>query len=153
MKNLYEIRGELTVIFLNRRDGTLLETVIDTNDLALVNTFPNKWCAEWNPKTKSYYVIGSIKRKTVRLHRWLLNPTSLVDHKNHDTLDNRRLNLAEVSNAENMQNMKNRKHKGISYEPTMNRWRVRQMVNGIRINHGYFETYEKAVEKNVEVRG
>lgn len=41
MKNEFEIRGDVTVIFLKRRDGTVLETVIDTSDLTRAREFHN----------------------------------------------------------------------------------------------------------------
>lgn len=60
------------------------------------------WYAE-----RSVHVGG--KRKNERMHRWIMQPPPglVVDHINHDTLDNRRSNLriATVS-----QNTANRRH-------------------------------------------
>jgi hypothetical protein len=33
LKNKYEVRGEITAIFLTKKDGTILETIISTSGL------------------------------------------------------------------------------------------------------------------------
>jgi hypothetical protein len=43
MKNGYEIRGEVTSIFLKRKDGKVIETFIDTNDLNKANEHHGIW--------------------------------------------------------------------------------------------------------------
>ena len=45
MKNRFVVRGDITIIFLDRQDGTVIETIIDTADLPKAAAFPNKWCA------------------------------------------------------------------------------------------------------------
>lgn len=114
MKNKYEIRGEVTAIFLKRKDGTVLETIIDTENLQLAKSFRYTWYARLNPNNNSYYVVGvdssngRYKRKTIQFHRWLLKPKDnmVVDHINHDTLDNRNRNIRIVTVAENNKNKK-----------------------------------------------
>lgn len=111
MKNDYEVRGNITAIFLKRKDGTVLETVIDTADLDRANEFPHSWYASLDKGTKTYYVLGHItsnngKKTNVGLHRWIMNETVLkVDHINHDTLNNRRsVNLRQATHQQNKQN-------------------------------------------------
>jgi hypothetical protein len=50
------------------------------------------------------YARTNIKGKKVYLHRFVLDapPELHVDHKNHQTLDCRRINLEQVTHAENM---------------------------------------------------
>lgn len=109
MRNLYEVRGDVIAIQLNQG----METLIDKKDLELADSFPYTWTAR-KKKGNKYYVEGGMKNDdgtytTVRLHRWLMNnPKGLVvDHKNHDTLDNRRsTNLRAVTNKVNTRNRK-----------------------------------------------
>lgn len=110
MKNKFETNGDITTITLRRRDGTLLYTIIDTEDLERANEFPGTWYANLRYGqfyVKGAYPLGNSKQKTVYLHRWLFNPPHelRVDHMNHDTLDNRRSkNLRLVPPIGNSQN-------------------------------------------------
>lgn len=50
------------------------------------------------------YARASIKGKKIYMHRFIMgaeNPQMQVDHKNHQTLDNRRENLEVVTHQEN----------------------------------------------------
>ena len=112
MKNAYEIRGDVTAIILNSPKNGRLETLIDTKDLDKVKGIKGTWCAQWSRCTKSFYVFNSVQidnvRKRTLLHRFITDPNSelVVDHINHDTLDNRRTNLRNVTQAQNAQNRK-----------------------------------------------
>jgi hypothetical protein len=77
-------------------------TVIDADDAVEVGRF--SWYAVRH--RDSYYAETRFPGKgTVGLHRFLLGfPENLVDHKNGNTLDNRRKNLREVTNPQNQQN-------------------------------------------------
>lgn len=112
MKNDYEIRGDITAILIWNKQ-VRLETIISTSSLDKVKEFPNVWSAIYSEKTKSFYAKGSTtvsrgKRINCGIHRWIMGlPKGMVvDHINHDTLDNRIENLRVVTNSENMQNRK-----------------------------------------------
>lgn len=95
--------------------------------------------------------------KTVLMHRQILGlseKTAKGDHINRDTLDYRRSNLRECSNAENCRNKgahKNNKLglKGVTHHPCHNRikhYRAAIMLNGKRIGLGMFLTKEEAAQ-------
>lgn len=166
MKNRYKILGDKTVIFLNRKDGTVLETIIDTSDLERAKEFPNTWNAYWNKGTESYYVQGSMiidgKRTTIQLHRWILgvkDRNKIVDHINHNTLDNTRLNLRIGTHQENQQNRKGA-HKqnkssgirGVSWHKKNKKWQAYLTINRKRINIGSFDSLEDAEKAAVNAR-
>lgn len=164
MKNEYEIRGEVTAIFLKRKDGTVIETIIDTSDLEKVNSFPMTWYAAWEPHTKSYYCYGNEKaierrQKKIKLHRFLFDlPTYhlVIDHINHDTLDNRRTNLRVVDNFINAQNRKaiistNKSGtKGVSWDDNHKKWIVSFVVKRKKFFLGRFRDLEAAKEVAVK---
>jgi hypothetical protein len=159
MKNDYEIRGNVTVIFLDRKDGARLECLIDTADLPRAMEFPGKWYGNWNNSVENYYIYGNFpsdgtgRKRIVLLHRWITmaGPKVQIDHINNNTLDNRKsCNLRLVTDGENKQNrkgaQKNNKTSGIRgvslHKPT-GKWVVQVCVNG---NHRYCGLYSDLKE-------
>ncbi|MBT2735169.1 HNH endonuclease [Bacillus sp. ISL-7] len=112
MKNEYEIRGEVTAIFI-KFNGQIIETLIDSTDLPKAREFTGTWYGWRCPKTGGIYVCGqktiNEHRTSFRLHRWItgVHPSLQVDHINHNPLDNRQsMNLRKVNNSQNNQNRK-----------------------------------------------
>lgn len=135
MKNKFETRGNITSIALKDRDGEILEAFIDTEDLPRVQCFTCTWFARWSPNSMSYYVAGNSRKgngaaSTVTLQKYLLEPAKgiFIDHKDHDTLNNKRSNLRFVTNAENMQNRKGPTkgnisgYRGVSWDKSTGKW-------------------------------
>lgn len=82
----------------------IAEAKIDTEDVSKVKYI--KW------KFARGYVISNKKNgSNLYLHRVVLNTDQMVDHINHDPLDNRKSNLRIVNKS---QNAMNRKPKGVS---------------------------------------
>lgn len=85
-----------------------------------------------------------------RIHRYLhheiLGHSRRVDHKNGDGLDNRKQNLREATASQNGANMRKpvyvrvttSRYKGVSWEPSRNRWAAYIRVNRVRIHLGRF---------------
>ena len=96
--NKYHIEGDVARIFLTKGQTTVIE-VAD-----LEKALQHTWMATYNPTIDGYYCMRRTETGgTMYLHRYLLDaPKGLtVDHKNHDTLDNRRSNLKLCTNQEN----------------------------------------------------
>jgi hypothetical protein len=80
------------------------------------------------------------------MHRQIANPPDwlLVDHDNHNGLDNRRSNLRLVTHAENQQNCRKTiskttsRYKGVDFVKATGLWRARIVVNGKRLFLGSF---------------
>jgi hypothetical protein len=95
-----------------------------------------KWCLGGHERKS--YAIGGIRNnmggvKIVYLHREIMTAPKgrIVDHKNGDSLDNRRANLRIATHAQNSSNKRKTRTKttsrfiGVSYEKSQNRWAVK----------------------------
>lgn len=101
--NDFELRGSCALLILKRRDGKTWRTVIDKCDLPLVAG--RHWTVFLNQCTGTYYAKSSRRATTTYLHRLLMGEPSrplVVDHINHDTLDNRRCNLRVIRHSDNL---------------------------------------------------
>ena len=91
------------LMYINTKyENEPVEVVVDIDDIPKIQQ--HKWylCDNKN----AYYVVTSIKKHTVRLHRFLLDYTGKnpVDHIDGNTLDNRKQNLRIVDPVVNAQN-------------------------------------------------
>lgn len=126
-------------------DGT--HTVILTRGkTALVDSADAAWAGQWNwcayrgPREYWYAVrtdYAGSAQATVRLHRALLSaPAELeVDHRNGDTLDNRRSNIRLATPTQNRQNVrrgvKNTSgYKGVTWYAKQRKWGARVTARG-----------------------
>lgn len=159
MKNAYEIRGEMTAIFLHYK-GTRHETIIDTIDLFKAQEYPNTWFMLYSADINDFYVAGRVvisgKAKHIKLHRLLMDTPNnmVVDHINHKTLDNRRsVNLRNVTDNQNKQN---RSHKngirGVRFDRKIRKWTVTVNVNKEALNFGYHDSYDEALDISKRAR-
>jgi hypothetical protein len=153
MKNSYEVRGDVTAIFLNSPKYGQMETLIDTADLPRVQEFQNTWYLQWDRGSKGFYAQGSLpnengKWTTVKLHRWITNSNDgqIVDHISHETLDNRKsMNLRVCTKGENTRNQRPRKgcssiFKGVHMQSRKRKWVARIKVKEKSIYLGVFDT-------------
>lgn len=164
MNNDYEFRDDYVVIFLDRKDGSRYETLIDVNDFEFVMNAPCKWYL-YIGKKGQMYVYGSgprikgEKRKHYKLHRYILNAKNGydVDHIDHNTLNNRRYNLREVPIGTNIQNRithsKSRSTiRGVYWKKKTGKWEVRVQVNGKIHYIGEFKELKDAENAAIKAR-
>ena len=148
-KEYMEGYGEVYRIPLSNGQFAIFD--IDDYDLVVKYT----WCAVWNKYTNSYYAqtqtVGySGKVGSVHMQRIIMDAPKgmVVDHINHDTLDNRRCNLRLATKSENMMNRRSFKSnasglKGV-YKKSKNKWYSKIKVNGEEFLLGTFDTPEEA---------
>lgn len=164
MKNRYEVRGEVTAIFIKCSRGHV-EAIIDTGQLERVSSFPNTWYAMYSKKTNSYYVNGSMtaatnKRINFGIHRWIMGlpKGKEVDHIDHNTLNNTLENLRIVTSGENKQNKRGARSdsssgvRGVIWSGSLKKWIVRITVNGERKFFGSYDDVKTAEVVSVEAR-
>ncbi len=158
MNNRYKIVGDTTILYLDTAEGEV-ESYISTSDLKKVMEFPAKWgLNKWSANKNKFYVKAEIKvdgaRRTVMLHRFLMDsPEGLdTDHKDTNGLNNRRDNLRVCTRSQNLlnPNKKARSDSTTSQRGITNvkgRFRVRVVNNEKkRVTVGQFATIEEAIE-------
>lgn len=115
-----------------------MEVLYDETDAELVAKY------KWHIGDTGYAVWRGVedgKKKTIRLHRLIANcPTDkIVDHINHNKLDNRRSNLRVCTQSDNMRN-KTDQGKGYWYQKQNKNW----VVEVYGIHRGTFDTEQEA---------
>jgi hypothetical protein len=116
--NDFEIRDNITIIYLNRRNGSRLECIIDTEDLKKVNKEKMRWHVKKSEYSNTYYVrwtkyISVKNHKSVNemiyIHQLIIPYNPLIhtlDHKDKNGLNNRKENLRLIDKIGNAQNRK-----------------------------------------------
>ena len=128
--------------------------IVDVEDFEWLSRW--NWHAVWNACTKSFYATRSVNHnRAVKMHREILGfkfgDGKEGDHKNGDTLDNRRENLRLATRRQNALNSR-KPNKSGSINCTQafargkhyDRWRVRITIRGRRKHLGYFSSKEEA---------
>ena len=126
------------------------DAIVDASDFQLVNT--RKWHL-----TKKGYVEST--EGYVKLHRLIMGAkgNQQVDHRRHNKLDNRRLELRICNNGQNQQNAKLRKSntsgaKNVHWLKSHQKWQVQFRIGGKNVFSGYFKSFNKAKRVASEVR-
>lgn len=120
-------------------------TIIDQSDYELVSKY--KWYAH-KGKRGGWYAYNKSGPRIIQMHRLIMGLTDkslLVDHKDHDPLNNRRDNLRIATLAQNAQNSRVRynttsKYRGVWWNKGKNRWSVQVH----RKHVGHFKTEDEA---------
>jgi len=95
---------------------------------------------------------GKRKKHLVMMHREILNvgEDKLIDHKNHNGLDNRRANLRAATWEENCWNKRKPKahcssrYKGVMWDKRRGKWQAQIGYKSKKIFIGYFEDEKSA---------
>lgn len=124
--------------------------IVDTEDYEWLNQ--SNWYAQWNRLTESFYAQSNIKDIKIIMHRLLLGcgHGEQGDHKNRNSLDNRKQNLRKCTNSQNKANtrrIKTGKSGFIGVTRCKRKWKARIGINRKSINLGYFRTPEEAAKK------
>ena len=151
--------NNIAKIELNRVQGDNFWVIIDLEDLEKVINFPYTWFAKYSVGLGGYYATSSkylpeIKRaKTVLMHQYIMGIEDTtkkvnVDHKNHNTLDNRKANLRIINVSQNSRNRetknKNNKsgYRNVSWSNREQKWKVQLQINGKNKVLGLFQKDE-----------
>ena len=150
-KQKYEFDGDVGKCYFNNGDGYFL---FDTEDYEKIKNYV------WHKGSRGYVVtMRNDHQKLVGVHRLIMDcPDGMVvDHINHDKLDNRKCNLRVCTQAENSWNKSvgKRNRSGYNGVYVVN---VRSKIKyraGITVNHkviylGIYSTAEEAYEARLK---
>jgi hypothetical protein len=138
------------IIIYDKNCKEVARALIDLEDVDKVKDM--KWY------TSHGYVLN--KQNKQRLHRFIMNcPDGMViDHINHNRLDNRKSNLRICTQHQNNMNQGIRNNNtsgiiGVSFDRQKNKWMAYITYNGRKIHLGSFNTKEEAIQarKNAEI--
>lgn len=126
--------------------------IIDDEDYALVK--PWKWQARYNDKSKTWYAVREVRLKgkrvgLERMHREIMNakPSEIVDHRDHNGLNNQKDNLRKCTTPSNSRNRRisphSSKYKGVYWSKKGKIWRAQICVNWKNMSLG---SYSNEVE-------
>jgi len=156
----------VAVIFLKRRSAPSLETLIDVSDLKLASSISTRWFAGPAREERSNRIYvkantpGKYGRTSFYLHRLITGAEKgwIVDHIDHNPLNNRRSNLRIVTQSENLQNI-SRSHidsrtgiRGVSWSKATQKWEVQMQVNKVRYRLGFYDDIRIAEQVAINAR-
>lgn len=119
--------------------------IVDAEDYELLSRY--NWYAAKDKR--SYYAVRNVKRSRIqiRMHRIILNapPGLLVDHINHNGLDNRKANLRLCTPFQNSFNQRPRRgtsseYKGVHFYKRLKKFMASITLNQKRYHLGYFKS-------------
>lgn len=151
---------------INSRKYGRQVVLLDDEDYERLQKHKHKLELRYDKTIKGFYVQFKVKplgitkrkgkdmRKVIPLHRWIMNcPKHLqVDYINHNTLDNRKINLRKVTCRENNCNKRNHKSgfAGVRWHSQGNKWNARITIEGKEKSLGMFKTKEEAINARMK---
>lgn len=149
--NHIEILEDHAEIFLiDKNNEICAKALIDLDDVDKVKNI--KW--HRSELQRSTYYCLSNDPKWKRIHRLIMGVTNkniVVDHINHNGLDNRKSNLRICTNSQNICNCltsKNNKsgYKGVYWSKERKKWCAQITINNKTKGLGRYDTIEEAIE-------
>lgn len=130
--------------------------IVDVADYDRLKEY--KWHAQRDDRT--FYAVRAMtrrypaKRKSMKMHRQITRarPHQIVDHINHNGLDNRRANLRLTTGMLNSKNRRKRatsassKYKGVSFGKAHRNWMAGITADKKKHHLGYFKSEREAAK-------
>jgi hypothetical protein len=134
-----------------------LFSIVDAEDYPLLSQYT--WFAEGTGQ--NCYAVRKENGKSIKMHRWIMNaPDNLVvDHIDHNGLNNRKENLRVCTFVENCRNLRSSRHKtskykGVHWNKRSKKWAAQISCDNKTYHLGYFtdeieaaKAYDKAAQK------
>ena len=124
--------------------------IVDDEDFEKIKH--HKWSITSNKEKTHVYARAKIAGKTIKLHRYILGLTDksmVVDHIDHNGLNNTRSNLRVCTLKENQANQKPKKnaaskYRGLAWNKQRLKWQVSIKVNGVQKYLGIYKNEDEA---------
>lgn len=115
----------------------------------------HNWCAMWSENSRSFYAVRNRSKSEggglVLMHREVTKAVhgSIVDHEDHNTLNNQKENLKVGTHASNQKNRTLQKNNvsginGVSWNAQKGKWQARITVEGKSKHLGFFDDPARA---------
>lgn len=159
------IDNEHIEFYIKNRKGKIFKILVDIDVFDEIKEY--SWHTTWKKDAKSYYVSRTIylgtennraKYETVFLHNHIMRQPKgkVVDHINHNTLDNRVSNLRIANKAQNCKHRKGKNSNNTSgyrnVSKVGNKWVVQLQVDGKNTCLGKFDDVHEAGKFAKEMR-
>lgn len=164
INNKYNIIDDKTAeIIVVRRNGDVYKILVDIDTLEWLKTLNLSWHVTYMPCNQCWYaqateylgiINGKPAYKTYYLSKLILkadyNKRECVDHKNHNTLDNRKDNLRIGVIKKNTKNRKSKNsnnksgYRNVSWNKSRNKWVVQLIIDGKNSVVGLFDDVHEA---------
>ena len=148
---IVEYEDYAEIVLYNSRCEEVARAIIDLEDVDKVKNF--KWCFDAHNNS----VICYKNNKNTLLHRLIMNPNEdmVVDHINHNRLDNRKSNLRICTQHQNCMNVSKRSNNtsgvvGVYWDKQNKKWTSKININKKGTFLGYFNTKEEAIQARQE---
>jgi hypothetical protein len=143
-----KIRFGLELRYIELTQGKY--AIVSFEDYEKINQ--RKWRALRSPNT--FYAVRTEKDKIIYMHNEIMPPTPdrMVDHIDHNGLNNSRGNLQLATPSQNACNRRKKnikcssKYKGVCFHKWAGKWMSAVKVNGKRIHLGYFDNERDAAK-------
>jgi hypothetical protein len=121
--------------------------IVDPDDVQMLSQY------DWHllERKGSCYAAAIVEGIILYMHRLVMNAPkgSIVDHHNHESLDNRKVNLRFATHSQNCCNKRitkkgTSKYRGVGIVKKLNKWQAIIYYNGIRKYLGLFKNEEDA---------
>jgi hypothetical protein len=125
-------------------------TIVDNEDFEALSKL--KWYAWWNEDTQSFYAVRNtnpadeLPPGRIYMHRIIVRAEAneQTDHRDHDTLNNQRLNLRRCTQSQNRANQRVKSNntsgfKGVGLDKRRGLWRAYIGIHRRQFFLGYFK--------------
>ena len=154
----YNINNDIVELNITTRSNQLIKSILDLEDFKLIKDYSIYAC--YDRKMNRFYIQIYKDKVTTLLHRFIMNLSSklLVDHINHNTLDNRRMNLRVVTDQENQQNREScqknniNKIRNVGFNNSNGKYKVRLKIKGKEIYIVSYTTLAEAEKVAIKAR-
>jgi len=144
---LYDNYAE--IIVYNKEGKEKIRSIIDLNDVDKCKKY--KWCESQG------YIVTNIDEKKIKIQNIILNKpeNKVVDHKNRNKLDNRKINYRFATDQENSMNQPVRSNNtsgvtGVNWCGVRQKWVARITYNYKSIYLGGYVKFDDAVKVRLE---
>ena len=160
MMNVYNVFGSAVHIYINRGPGIV--AIIDLEDLPLVSSIEGTWSGIWSESSQTYYATHKSPTSCIYMHRLILgltDPKIHTDHRDHNGLNNTRLNIRAVTQSVNKFNRRGLQEGGanvyrnVYWHKASQTWHVQIKRMKKYRSYGYFRNIEEAAKVAEMARG